>query len=149
MKHPYTIRRICATLVDYTIIFFLSYAYIYLTGERQDNGVYKVTGFAALVPFVLWFVYFVIAESSMQATLGHQLFKLKVIDMAGRAPDFGRVLVRRLFDLLEIVWCLGIIAFVLVVSTTDHQRIGDMVARTRVIGREDPYPNVEFDFDKR
>jgi uncharacterized RDD family membrane protein YckC len=148
MQYPdYTWRRVAATLIDYTLVFALTIGYIYLLGTRQDNGEYKVVGLLALLPFLFWFLYFVVAESAMQATFGHQLLGLKVIRMDGSKPGFGLVLVRRIFDAVEISWCLGFVAFILVCATTNHQRIGDLVAQTRVVGRKDVLQEIQFDFE--
>jgi uncharacterized RDD family membrane protein YckC len=148
MQYPsYTGRRVGATLIDYTFIFGLCFAYIYLLGTRQAYGGYQVTGFAALLPIVFWFFYFIVAESAMQATFGHQLLGLKVITMDGRKPSFGQVVVRRIFDAVEISWCFGLIAFILVSATTENQRIGDLVAQTRVVGKNDIARDIQFDFD--
>jgi uncharacterized RDD family membrane protein YckC len=151
MKYPYTSRRIGATLVDYPIIFFLTWAYIYLTGDRLDDGRYQVTGLAALMPMAFWFIYFVIAERYWHGTFGHQLFKLKVVSMDGNDLHFGQVLVRRIFDVMDIVWCFGLVAFILVRSTSNNQRLGDQLAKTRVVGIKDRYPylDVQFDFEQR
>src|SRR5277367_233612 len=111
MQYPsYTGRRVWATLIDYTVIFFITVAYIYLLGAHQNGGGYEVTGFMALLPFVFWFLYFVVAETAMQATFGHQLLALKVIRMDGGRPSFGQVLARRVFDAVDISCCFGLIA---------------------------------------
>jgi uncharacterized RDD family membrane protein YckC len=149
MQYPsYTGRRVGATLIDYTFIFFISWSYIYLLGTRLDSGAYQVTGILALLPVGFWFFYFVVAESAMQATFGHQLFGLKVITTNGQKPSFGQVLVRRIFDAVEISWCFGLIAFIVVSATDEKQRVGDLVAQTRVVGRKDVERNVQFDFEK-
>jgi uncharacterized RDD family membrane protein YckC len=151
MKYPYIARRVWATVIDYTLIFFLSWSYIYLAGERQDDGKYVVNGLPALAPIAIWLVYFVIAERYLGGTFGHQLFKLKVVSMDGSGLFFGQVLVRRLCDALEIAWCFGLIAYLLVRATANNQRLGDLLAKTRVVGRNDSYPymDVRFDFERK
>jgi uncharacterized RDD family membrane protein YckC len=151
MKYPYVGRRVWATVIDYMIIILLSASSIYLVGDRQDNGAYVVTGWLAMAPQALWFVYFVIAERYLGGTFGHQLFKLKVVTMDGSGLFFGQVLVRRLCDALEIFCCCGLIAYLLVKSTANNQRLGDLLAKTRVVGVKDSYPytNVHFDFERK
>jgi uncharacterized RDD family membrane protein YckC len=149
MQYPsYTGRRVGATLIDYTVISFITVAYIYLSGTRQNGGGYEVTGFMALLPFVFWFLYFVVAETAMQATFGHQLFGLKVIRMDGRRPGFGQVLARRVFDVVDITFCFGLVAFILVSATPWNQRVGDLIAQTLVVGKKDSEREVQFDFEK-
>jgi uncharacterized RDD family membrane protein YckC len=55
---------------------------------------------------------------------------------------------RRICDALEISWCFGFVAFLLVKSSPYNQRLGDMIAKTRVVGKEEPGPEVVFDFEK-
>lgn len=145
--YPYTSKRVVACLIDYTLIFVLTGLYIVYFGKEDRPGNYSIHGIATLVPIVMWFVYFVVAET-FGGTLGHRLFRLKVIAIDGQELTFGRILVRRLCDALEISWCFGFVAFLLVKNTQHHQRLGDIVAKTQVLGEEDLAPSVEFDFEK-
>lgn len=147
MKYPYTGKRVAACLIDYTLIFALTYCYIRYFGEEDAEGSYHVRNLAVLPPIALWFVYFVVAET-FGGTLGHRIFRLKVVSRDSQEVTFGRILVRRLCDTLEISWCFGFIAFLLVKNTQYHQRLGDIVARTQVLGKEDLAPSVDFDFEK-
>jgi uncharacterized RDD family membrane protein YckC len=152
MKYPYTPRRVYATLVDYTLIFALSFAYLYLAGEQQDDGSYRVSGWPALAPVALWFLYFVIAERYLKGTFGHQLFGLKVVSMNGNQLGLGQVCARRICDALEISWCFGLVAYLLVRSTDRNQRLGDLLAKTFVVGAKDTYPytkDFQFDFEQK
>jgi uncharacterized RDD family membrane protein YckC len=150
MKYPYTARRVWATLVDYTLVFFLSWSYVFLVGDRQDDGKYVVEGWPVFAPVAFWFLYFVIAERYLGGTFGHQLFKLKVVSMNGNELGLSQVFARRICDALEISWCFGLIAYLLVRSTDHNQRLGDLLAKTRVVGISDSYPytNVRFDFEQ-
>jgi uncharacterized RDD family membrane protein YckC len=151
MKYASTSKRVYATLIDYTLVLTLNVFYISVVGTKDDNypgNHYEITGLPALVPLVFWVVYFVVTETYMGGTLGHQIFKLKVIPIDGGKAGFGQILVRRLFDAVEICWCFGLIAFFVVKTSPLHQRIGDMVARVRVIGAGDEKPEVVFDFEQ-
>ena len=147
MNYPYTSKRVVACLIDYTLIFVLTYYYVKYFGEEDTEGTYHVRNFAVLPPVALWFVYFVVAEA-FGGTLGHRIFGLKIVSMDGQEVTFGRILIRRLCDAVEISWCFGFIAFLLVKNTQHHQRLGDIVAKTQVLGKGDLAPSVEFDFEK-
>jgi uncharacterized RDD family membrane protein YckC len=144
---PYTGKRVGATLIDYTLTFALTFVYIYAVGTPNEEGGYSVNGFPALAPMAFWFLYFVVAEYFWQGTLGHQVFGLKVISADNRPLSFGQVLLRRIADVLEIAWCFGLIAFILVKSTEHAQRLGDLWARTLVTGKN-AVAESPFDFDK-
>jgi uncharacterized RDD family membrane protein YckC len=140
-------KRIAATLIDYTIVFGLTFVYIYVAGEPNEEGGYTVTGLAALAPLLGWFLYFIVAEAAFGGTIGHQLFDLKVVSTDGNDPTFSQTIRRRLADVLEISWCFGLIAFILVKSTAHNQRLGDTWAKTIVIGKKDTFPQPQFEFE--
>jgi uncharacterized RDD family membrane protein YckC len=143
----YINKRIGATIIDYVIIFALTFYYIYQFGTPNDEGGYTVTGWMALIPMAFWFFYFIIPETFLHATLGHLIFNLKVISIDNREPSFGQIFIRRISDALEIAWCFGLIAFILVKNTQQNQRLGDIRAKTLVIGKNETLKNNEFDFE--
>jgi uncharacterized RDD family membrane protein YckC len=55
-------------------------------------------------------------------------------------------LVRRLFDLVDLSCTGGVLAFILVLATHEHQRVGDLVSQTRVVGRNFSH-DIHFDFE--
>jgi uncharacterized RDD family membrane protein YckC len=69
--------------------------------------------------------------------------------MDNKDLTFGQVAARRVCDALELTWCFGLIAFLLIRSTQHHQRLGDLIAKTQVIGRDDSRAAVEFDFENK
>ena len=148
MQYNYTLRRIYATLVDYTLIFALDIFYIVMAGTHTDDGTYTVSGLPALIPVLFWFVYIVVAEHYLGGTLGHQLFKLKIVSRNGGNVTFGQTLKRRIFDAVEISWCFGLISWLIVKNSDQQQRLGDLIARTMVIGQDDPSMEPKFDFEQ-
>ncbi|MHA4810127.1 RDD family protein [Flavitalea flava] len=148
MRYAYTSKRVGATLIDYTLFFALVIFYIVMVGTRDEEGVYRVTGIPALILFLFWFLYFVITEQYMDGTLGHQIFKLRVISRDGQPVTLGQTIIRRVCDALEISWCFGSIAFLLVKSTDQNQRLGDLLAKTRVIGKKDTAEEIKFEFEE-
>jgi uncharacterized RDD family membrane protein YckC len=147
-KYPYTGRRILATVIDYTIVTGISILYIAKIGTQDGPGQYSITGFASFFPEIFWFAYIILAERYLDGTLGHQLCGLKVMSLDGNKLSFTQVFVRRIMDILEISWCFGTIAFILVRVDQHNQRLGDKVARTKVVGKSDSYADVKFDFEK-
>jgi len=146
MQYSYTSKRVYATLIDYTLIFVLTVFYIIMAGTREEGGTYTVSGLPALIPVLFWFVYIVITEQYWGGTLGHQLFKLKIISRDGRNVTLGQTFVRRICDTVEISLCFGFIVWLLVKNTEHHQRLGDLLAKTVVVGENDPSLQPQFDF---
>lgn len=143
----YISKRVGATLIDYTLIYILTFFYIYTAGEQNQEGTYVVTGLPALVPMFIWFLYFVIAEYNLGGTLGHQLLKIKVVSIDNSSLHFGQILVRRIADIIEISWCFGLIAFIIAKSTDKNQRLGDLWAKTIVTGASEESNPIKFDFE--
>src|SRR5688572_24317726 len=128
-------QRVGASLIDYIIVVGFSFWFIMTFGEPNEEGGKTVQGFPALIPMIFWFCWFVLSERIFSKTLGHAVCGLKVISMDGSKPSFGQVLKRRLCDVVEISWCLGLIAFILVKNTQYRQRLGDIWAKTLVVDK--------------
>ena len=147
--NPNTGKRVAATLIDYTIMYAFTFWYILTFGEPNPEGGKTINGLPALAPMLLWLVYFIIIEKYAGATLGHMLVGLKVVSVDGTAPSLGQIIKRRLCDAIEISWCLGFIAFLIVKNSPQHQRLGDILAKTMVIGGKEEIGMPQFDFEKR
>lgn len=128
-------KRVIATLIDYTLFWALVIFYIIMTGKETMDAKYTVEGLAALIPILFWFIYFVICESFLDGTIGHQLLNLKIVTTTGRKPSFSQILVRRFCDAIEIAFCFGLIAFLIAYRNESSQRLGDILSKTIVIGQ--------------
>lgn len=145
-KYPYTGKRFGAFLIDYILIWSLTILYILYFGEVQPDGMHEVQGMEVLPIFALWLIYVVVCER-LGGTLGHRLFKLKVVTMDGGQPDTWHTFLRRVCDPLDGFFC-GLVGYLLIKNTQYNQRVGDLIAKTQVIGQEDTLHSFEFDFDK-
>jgi uncharacterized RDD family membrane protein YckC len=85
------------------------------------------------VAFVL--AYYPVTEGIWGRTLGKLITGMVVVDEHGRRPGILRALVRTLLRLVEVNPFLvgGIPAGIALLASKDHQRLGDMAARTYVI----------------
>ena len=142
-------KRVYATLIDYAIVWAFYFFYIVEVGSPNQTGGYTVTGWPALVPMLFWFLFIVVCEHYMGGTAGHLIFKIKVVSITKERISFWRTFVRRITDILEIAWCFGLVAYLLARNTLNNQRLGDILAKTCVIGKDDPNQEVEFDFEKK
>ena len=127
-------KRIAATVIDYVVMYLLFYVYVYLAGEQNEDGVYAVHGLSAFGLVLIWFIYFVGFEAFVGGTIGHNIFQLKIMSTDGGAADIFQVFLRRIADAVEIAWCFGFVAFIIARSNPLGQRLGDMWAKTRVVG---------------
>jgi uncharacterized RDD family membrane protein YckC len=135
-------RRVLAYLIDG----FASFAVTASILSLLDPQWYEVeaTGQTSLAPgdtftlyallFFFWILQVLILEGLYGWTLGKLAMQIRVVKPDGRAPGPLRALVRYLLWIVDgIPYCAPLLGFGLVVATSSHRRVGDMVANTYVI----------------
>jgi uncharacterized RDD family membrane protein YckC len=143
------VRRLGAAALDLLILLVLQtwindvFGITRLTGgpplHRAAGGYLYVTTVTTVdVPWLalLMVVYFSVQEALFGATWGKLVAGVCVVDVDGRRPTLGAVLVRnilRLVDYWPLCYVVGIIA---AVTSPARQRLGDRVARTLVVRAE-------------
>ncbi|RZK06555.1 MAG: RDD family protein [Flavobacterium sp.] len=136
---PNILKRALSTIIDYTILFSLFYFVVISFGTpNADSGGYSMRLPEGLLIFLIWPIYIVVFEKIYGATLGHKLFNLEVISLDGSEISTLQVIKRRLCDPIDILWILGLFAFIMVKNTQYNQRLGDIWAKTIVIDKTDP-----------
>lgn len=107
--------------------------------EIGDRLYFTETGDAA-IQFVV-FVAVVLLYSALQGatgvTPGKAVFGIKVVDEQGRRPGFGKSLLRTVLWVIDLFpWCIpGLLGFITGLTTKGHRRVGDMAAKTFVVGK--------------
>jgi uncharacterized RDD family membrane protein YckC len=129
---PFIFRKIIATIVDYALLFTVTYLYMSEFGEPNSAGGYTVHGFYAIPPILMWFLILPFTETVFSQTFGHFLVGLKVIDITGDKPSIFQSVKRRVADMLDIFF-FGIPAFIAINKSEYNQRLGDLWAETYVI----------------
>lgn len=130
-------NRIAATFIDFAIYIPIWIFYIHYFGEPNDVGGYEVRGWSAIPLTLIWLLYFPGMEAIRGQTIGHMLVGLKVVDISGKPVGFFQAFKRRLIDVFEIFITFGLIAYITVNNSDKHQRVGDIFAKTVVIGGEE------------
>lgn len=128
-------KRFFAGLIDYSILFGILFAYLYLFGEPNQEGTgYEATGLKALFPYPAWFVLIILTESFFGATIGNTLMDLKPQSLTTRNGEltFSQSLKRHLLDPLDM-FPFGIIGIITIKNTEKNQRLGDIWAKTIVV----------------
>lgn len=125
------VRRWGATLLDTLVLGGLGFAALSLP-ER-----FQIPAVSAAVGFLL--AYYPIFEGFLGATVGKLVVGIRVVDEDGQEPAMGKILVRTAFRLIEVNPFVfgGIPAGLIAMSSKKRQRLGDMVAGTFVVKRED------------
>lgn len=125
--------RVGAAIFDYLIFLVVVIFFVFFLGKKVDSNSYQLRGSLGLLPFIFWFIYFVIIESVLKGTLGKRLMGLRVFSLDNEPLKFSQVFKRRICDTLDICWCFGLLGFILMKNTINNQRLGDIWAKTIVM----------------
>ena len=133
--------RFCALVIDIAVL-----ACVFFPVTRAVKGVWVMSaadhewarGWFITDPLCLsflavMFLYFVLLEGFAGGTAGKLLLGLRVVDETGGAVGLGRSLLRNVLRPIDSLPALGILAAVLIATSPERARVGDMVAGTRVI----------------
>jgi uncharacterized RDD family membrane protein YckC len=130
---PLLARRSWAAFLDYLFCFGLVCVYIYLAGERKEAGLYEVKGFSHLFTILLiWIIYFPGVEGIFGYTCFKGLFDLKIVPENRRDSLFVVSFKRHILDPIDFAF-FGTVAVILVKVRSDHKRLGDMFAHSKVL----------------
>jgi uncharacterized RDD family membrane protein YckC len=131
-------RRVKAAWIDIGVVVLVFLPFGLLAGD-VDTGPNEY-GIYLEGPPVLFFIcavlaYFGLTEGATGQTLGKRSQEIQVVDLAGEAPGRGAIATRtllRIVDWLPIFFLAGYLALRL--SGERFQRLGDLVAKTTVMG---------------
>ena len=126
--------RFVAGLVDYIIIYVVTFILIYTLGEPTDDGGLALNGLPGFLPIIFWLIMTVGLEIGFGATLGNSLVGLKPIPKSGinRKLTFGESFKRHLLDPIDMFF-FGLVGIITIKNTDLHQRVGDLWAKTIVV----------------
>lgn len=133
-------ERIIAFFVDWFIkgiyifiLFWLVRNIIDFADFTRGWDGWSVGAFILMITFPIH-IYTLVLESMMEGqTFGKKLLKIKVVKIDGYQAGFGDYLMRWIFRLVDIVGCMGIIAFITSLVSENNQRLGDLATGTAVI----------------
>ena len=145
-------ERIAARLIDLAgfgilYLLFLVLGVISMISKFPQGFLIVIIIFGVIIVF-----YDLVCELLMNGqTFGKKLLKIKVISLDGTQPTFGQYIFRWLFRLIDfgIPFGWGVVALVSVAVTRNHQRLGDLIAKTTLIKTvpRTKYDHVAFNFN--
>jgi uncharacterized RDD family membrane protein YckC len=103
---------------------------VYFT-DGTDTAVYSL---AALAYFILVYVLW---QGASGLTPGKLLFGLRTVGEDGRSPGPLKALIRSILWIVDGLPCIPLVGFVTGLTSTGHRRVGDMAAKTFVVGKGD------------
>ena len=133
-SNKYIFQRLLAGLIDYTLFFVITALYIYKFGTLNNEGGYSVNGIMTLPIFIFWIIYFVVTEVILHGTLGHLILNLQPVNAKTEKPiSITQSLIRHLFDPIDYFIFCGLIGVLIINNSKESQRLGDIVANTKMI----------------
>lgn len=129
-------RRVAAGFIDLLPVGFVALA----LSDRvsADDGVAaNLSGGRAVLALAIVLAYSFAAETLTGTTPGKWIVGLTVVDADERRPDLRAISLRTLFRPIDALPVLYLVGFIVMLATPDKQRIGDLVAKTRVVRRDD------------
>jgi uncharacterized RDD family membrane protein YckC len=133
---PKLLRRSLSTIIDYGINFAFNIWLVMTYGVPNGEGGYTLSNDPKdMWVIIFWFIYFPIIESIKGQTLGKMILGLRVVTKNGNSISFVQAFKRHTVDILDFFF-FGIVAIIAIKNTPNHQRLGDLWAKTIVIGGE-------------
>jgi uncharacterized RDD family membrane protein YckC len=107
-----------------------------------DDRVYSTDTTDAIVAALVALAWFLLIYGALQGTKGvtpgKALFGVQVVDEQGAPPGVGKSLLRTLLWVVDgAPWCVPLVGFIAALTSAGHRRIGDMAAKTFVVGKAD------------
>lgn len=124
--------RALAAAIDFTVFGAVFYSYVHYFGEPSEDG-YAVHGCGhLLVLAIVWFVWLSLPEALWGRTLGKWACDLRAVDLSDQPITLGQAVLRHVFDIVDTSF-FGLIGLIAAKTTARSQRVGDLVAHTKVV----------------
>ena len=129
--------RIVAGIIDVIVLAILGGVMSAIFGESEADGssfALNLSGVPFIVYIVLCFAYFFALENAIGQTLGKKVMGIKVVAVDGLLTP-PKVAIRTVLRVVDgFPWFLPyLVGTVIAATSSKHQRIGDMAARTLVV----------------
>ena len=128
-------ERIVAWILDFFVVAF-GYLLLYQLAFFLFHALWD-RGWSMLwmaLPFLAYFLYNIFMEIlNSGQTLGKMALNTRVVRLDGKDPEWSDVVLRSILQLVDSLFCFGIIGILLIKTTPKFQRLGDMAANTTVI----------------
>jgi uncharacterized RDD family membrane protein YckC len=104
-------------------------------GDEATLFEFGDTTIVNLVGFVYWVLVFCVWQGLAGMTPGKALLGVRTVNEQGDAPGIGRALIRGLLMIVDS-FCCYLVGLISAGTTKGHRRIGDMAAKTFVVGKD-------------
>jgi uncharacterized RDD family membrane protein YckC len=129
----YFLLRAGATVGDYAVYWAFFFAYVRYFGAETEDG-FRVSGCGhGLALVAAWVVLMPLPEAFWGRTFGKWACGLRVVGVDNRPVTIGQAFARRLLDPVDLLAFFGLVAYIVAKTNPLSQRLGDLVAKTRVV----------------
>jgi uncharacterized RDD family membrane protein YckC len=131
-------RRFVATLVDSILYLIVFVVVAVVSGHAQASGgnaSASLSGAPALIIDILFFLYYIVLEAVLGATLGKLLLGIRVVNVDGSRISWGASTIRNILRIIDALPFAYILGAILIWTSARKQRLGDRAARTVVVRR--------------
>jgi uncharacterized RDD family membrane protein YckC len=131
-------RRFVATLVDSILYLIVFVGVAVVSGNAQASGgsaSASLSGAPALIIDLLFFLYYIVLEAVLGATLGKLLLGLRVVNVDGSRIGWGASIIRNLLRIIDALPFFYLLGAIRIWTSPQRQRLGDRVAKTVVVRR--------------
>jgi uncharacterized RDD family membrane protein YckC len=127
-------ERAVAWVLDSAIVGSGYYLFLLLI-MMLNPGMNNAWGvFIAVLFFLAYFLYHILFEIMRRGqSPGKMAMNIKVVRLDGKDPEWSDVTLRALLQLVDSIFCLGLVGGLLIKTTAKAQRLGDMAANTTLI----------------
>ena len=110
--------------------------------SQVGDRVYYIDDTDAIVASLVTLAYFLLIPVLLQGlkgfTPGKGIMGVRTVDEQGQVPGIGKALVRSLMWIVDAApWVIPLVAPIVAFTSKGHRRVGDMAAKTFVIGKAD------------
>ena len=125
--------RVSAALIDFLILWLLSFGMGYFFGDyvvNNDSMGYNITGWPGFFLFLIEVGLMPVQEGLTGRTIGKRVVQIKVVKEDYSNISVSRSIARHFFDIVDLILLIGLL---IAATTPKRQRIGDLVAKTVVV----------------
>ncbi len=119
-------KRLLAIIIDFLIFCFLFFILTVISILDEKNSLFNQTGYIIFAVLLLsvW-LGFIFKDAFYGQSIGKRLVHIKVISKDGKKPNLFQVFLR---NITIHIWPIELIMLFL-----DKERIGDILAKTKII----------------
>ena len=129
-------RRVVATILDGILFGIVSGILTALFGTETSSSGFKLTQLSPggnLLLLIIALLYYILMEGLLGRTAGKMITGIRVVnESTGNVPGIGSAVIRTLLRIVDGFFAY-LVGFIIVVSSQQRKRLGDMAAKTLVV----------------